>query len=65
MNGRRLHLEYAKSKGEDAVSFINRRSDYYCEILVYQDSKHAIKEFSYNPQDMIHWIIKSCKTVLK
>ena len=65
MNGRKLHLEYAKSKGIDAVSFIDRKTDNCCEILTYRDTNGERGIFTYNAQGMIYWIIRNCKVELK
>ena len=65
MNGRRLHLEYAKSKGHDAQSFVKRETDWDGEVLEYRDSNGALKTFRYSGQDMVHWIIRHCKVELK
>lgn len=30
-----------------------------------RDTRGIVKTFDYNPQDMIHWIIRNCRVELK
>ena len=58
MNGKRLHREFAISKGLDCVSFVKIEEDYYDIFdMYYKDSKGYEKKFTFVYKELVYWLI--------
>jgi len=59
MNGKKLHREFAISRGLDCVSFVKIEDDYYDIFhMYYKDSNGAEKKFTFVYKEMVHWLIQ-------
>lgn len=66
-NGRQLYRKYAKSKGNEAVSFVEIEQEGYGypDTLITKDSNGKLERTSLDYHDFTNWIINKCNVEVK
>lgn len=60
MNGRKLHREYAQSKGKEAKEFVEVVSEFYSnDTLITKDNNGNLERTTIDYREFVHWIIKN------
>lgn len=60
MNGRKLHREYAQSKGKEAKEFVEVKLQFYeQDELITKDNQGNLENTTIDYREFVHWIIKN------